>query len=669
MVLLERPTGRSPPGHSRAALAPFPLVFLPRLALLTTLLLAPAVSFTVAAASPSDGALSLAPVFGDHMVLQQQQPIPVWGDAAPGTVVRVELADTAATTTADSSGRWTLTLPARPAGGPHRLSVRASSERLDCRDVMIGEVWLASGQSNMDFALHSARDASAALAAADLPAIRFLRVGQVASRTPRAAIATTGWQRCSPERAGEFSAVAFYFARALHRDRHVAVGIVQATWSGTPGEAWTPAESLRDLPDFRPRVDAIAADSTDWTQAQRETERLDREREEVFAHSSAGRDRGAHRPDFDDSTWPAADYPLDARNLHLPDYAIVWLRQTVDVPATAAGRELHLDLGDAYEWDQTFFNGQLVGSTRWDGPRRYVIPASLVRAGRNVVAVRLFSEWSMGRLGQPGEHPALRSADGRVDLPLSRPWRYHRAGEPELRAGPMFKNEPTALFNGMIAPLAPFALRGVLWYQGEGNAGQPAQYRALLPALIAGWRTRWAQPELPFLIVQLPNIAPVFGPRWPELREAQAAALRLPATGLVVTIDVGDPHNLHPADKRPVGERLHRLARHLVYAEPGPWTGPVLDRVTATGDGALRLTFREAPGGLVTSDGTPVRGFELRGPGGRYTAATATIEGDTVILRSPSVPAPTAARYAWAPDPDANLCNRAGLPAAPFRTE
>jgi sialate O-acetylesterase len=606
----------------------------------------------------------VAAIFGDHMVLQQTQAIPVWGQAAPGTRVRVELAGAAGETLTDTAGEWRVMLPPLPAGGPHTMTIRGP-ETVTFTDVMVGEVWLVSGQSNMDFRLAGAPGAAPDIASADFRHIRCIRIPQVVSRTPLNRLDPAAWQVCSPETAGGFSAVGFYFARDLARQRGVAVGLINATWSGTPAEAWTSYQGLVVMSAFAERTQAITASNEDWAAGQRESLKIDAARDLVFEKGTAGVDRGVHQPGFDDRAWASADYPLNAATMRLPDYTIVWLRKPVEVPAGAAGQDLVLNLGRCYEWDQTYFNGTRVGSHRWSGVREYRIPGRLVRAGANTIAIRLYSEWSAGQLGKGNDDPFLRTADGVTRVSLRGAWRFADGIEPALVVPRYYQREPMALFNGMISPIKGYALRGALWYQGEGNAGRPQEYQTLLPMLINEWRWHWGQGDFPFLIVQLPGTIDY---DWAELREAQSMATQLPNVGLAVTLDIGDPEDLHPADKRPFGERLFRLARHVAYGEDTVWTGPVFAGLASVNSG-LRITFREIGGGLTTRDGKAIRGFELKAPTGEYVAAEASMQGASVVVRTSAIPNPTAVRYAWARNPDANLINREGLPAAPFRAE
>jgi sialate O-acetylesterase len=612
----------------------------------------------------SGATFSLAPIFGDNMVLQQGVENHVWGKAPPGTCVSVELAGTTATGKSDPDGHWRVTLPVLGAGGPYEMRVKGSVTNI-LRNVMVGEVWVSSGQSNMDFRLEFASHSHDDITFADLPLVRYLRVPQIVSRTPVATSPPSEWAVCNPTTAGNFSAVAFYFARALSRDRHVAVGLINTTWSGTPAEAWISAGALKTHPDFKQQIEVIEKPGEDWGAAESISLKIDAERDAVFANGTAGIERGAARLDFCDASWPLAEYPVSVSKMHAPDYCIVWLRKDFELPTTSLSTDCIIDLGRCYEWDQTYFNGTRLGSKRWDGKRVYTVPRSLIRSGHNVISVRLYSEWSAGQLGKPGDNPVFTSNDGKLSVSLAGAWRFDVSIEPQLKVPKYYQREPSALFNGMVSPILGYRIKGVLWYQGEGNADRAQQYKTLLPLLINDWRNHWGEGPFPFLIVQLPNFAAA---DWTDLREAQSMATSLPNVGMVVTLDVGDPQNLHPANKQPVGERLSLAARHIAYGESCIWTGPVMNSAKEK-SGAMIVSFREIGSGLCTPRNETLRGFELKGIKGGYISAYARIEGDHVIVSSPSVTQPAGVRYGWASDPNCNLYNREGLPAAPFLFE
>lgn len=635
----------------------------------------------------------LAALFGDHAVLQQGRPVSVWGWDVAGRGLAVSLRDDAggvkasATCSADASGRFRAVFPALAAGGPYELSVEGST-RVLLRDVWVGEVWLASGQSNMEWRLAASLDAEREIAAAALPRLRMFKVQPRASREP-CDEASGAWAVCSPASAGDFSAVAYFFARAVHEARGVAVGVVDATWGGTCIEAWTSGEALAPvLPDLDAQREALASELARLPELRADYERAlaawQRENLPVDARN-LGFERGFARPGFDTSRWPTMALPAFWQSHGLAFNGVVWFRRSVELPPSFAGQRLVLSLGALDDFDDTYFGGVAVGRTApgtvnaHQTLRRYEVPAELVREGRNVIAVRVFDHFGDGGFAGPSSELYIERADGAGErLRLSGDWQY--CVEREIPLVPMdvfrtlppaplalaLQNAPAALFNGMIAPLVPHALRGIIWYQGESNTARHAHYAALHLALVRDWRTRFGQGLLPFYFVQLANHRAT--PDWPKLREAQARLLCEPETGMVVSIDVGDPNDIHPRNKRAIGHRLSLLARARTYGESGVVAdGPALAGLDIRGS-EVHVRFANALG-LRCAKGEAPRGFELAAADGRYVAAAARIQGDTVVLSSAAVPEPVAVRYAWADDPDANLENGAGLPAAPFRTD
>lgn len=477
--------------------------------------------------------LTLAPEFTDHAVLQRDQPIPIWGTAAAGQKVSVSFADQTKTTVATADARWRVTLDPLPADASGRaLKVRSGSESIVRSDLLVGEVWLCAGQSNMEWPLRLAKGADRELSRADPPWLRELASDKRPSDDPVETFATPhGWVVASPNTAGDFTAVGYFFAQALHRRLGVPIGLIYAAWGGTPIESWVPKPTLEKSsawPEFR----------KNWLEA-------------LETFPQAQRDYPAR-----DKAWRAADE--ESR-----------------------------------------------------------------------------------RTGKPN--------------PL--PW-------PHPPVGPGTAYAPGDLYNGMIHPLAPYALRGILWYQGESNVGHPREYAELFPAMIRDWRTLWSDPPLPFLFVQLPNFADAnpADTAWAELRRAQEAALALPNTAMVVTIDLGEAHNLHPTDKRPVGERLERVAAARVYGADVEWSGPTVRAIRRDG-AAVVVSFDHAEGLALHGAAS---GFELAGADGQFVGATATVQGATVRVSTPGVPQPVSIRYAWANQPNAALYNGAGLPAVPF---
>jgi len=596
-------------------------------------------------------------VFTDQMVLQRDRPIPVWGLAAPGATVEVKLGATHACGRADAAGKFCVELPAQPAGGPHEL--RIGDHVL--RDVLVGDVWLCGGQSNMEFGLSGAQGAAADIAAAHHDSIRFFTVEKKAATQPQEHC-NGAWEVCTPATAPKFSAVAYYFARDLSAALHVPIGLIQSAWGGSPAEAWTSLDGLSSSP----ALVALAE------RARRPNDSA------ILPHEDPGLAplaSGWMQPGLDCSDWPTMRLPRSWQSDGLAFNGAVWFRRDVNIPAAWGGGDLELSLGIVDDHDRTWFNGVAVGATGPENaacymhPRVYRIPASLVRPGRNVISVRAFDVWGYGGMMGPADQMGLANGKGET-LPLSGPWAY----KVELalpQRSPEFGSLPTQLYNGMIHPLRHARLRGVIWYQGENNLVRAFEYRTLFQTLIRDWRRTFDLPDLAFHFVQLANCGKRFpdpaGSGWAELREAQALALQLPHTGMATAIDVGE-EDIHPKNKRDVGQRLARTAlRHVYGRQEIAAAGPTYRRMTIAGD-AVRIEFDDAVGGLVAR-GDKVCGFAVAGEDKVFHWADARLAGDAVLVSSPHVSKPVAVRYGWADNPEVNLYNGAGLPAFPFRTD
>jgi len=633
--------------------------------------------------------LSLSGLFQDHMVIQRDRTNPIWGSDRPRQTVTLNVEGAphaiSASTIADESGRWTLHCPVLPAGGPYRLRVSGSSERV-LEDVLVGDVWIASGQSNMQFPVGGVIDAAKEVHEAQFPAIRIAKVPQRAAMTAATDVQVE-WKLATPKDAAEFTAVGYFFAREIHRSQGVPIGVIDASWGGTRVEAWASPEGLRAVwPGVETELAHLAATAPERPKIQADYHRA----VQAWAatafpqdNENLGEARGWAAMDHDDHTWPNINLPATVQSAGHTDNGIFWFRRTIEVPAASAGRDLVLELGAIDDRDHTYFNGELVGQIGLETPnghevlRRYTVPGRLVRTGRNVIAVRVFDHYGLGGFMGPVRALQVHSSD--FAQTLAGPWRWQvertipkvpdsvfatcPPPPPEVNV----QNQPAALFNGMIAPLIPCGLRGFIWYQGESNVGQHDSYQARFTALIRDWRGRWGQGQLPFYFVQIANFEQ--NGLWPYLREAQTRTLAEPATGMAVTIDIGDPSDIHPRNKQEVGRRLALLARAGTFRETDlVATGPTLAHVETDG-AAARVRWQSAHG-LRTRDGADaVLGFELAGADGIFHQAAARIAGDSVIVTSAAVPAPSHVRYAWADSPATNLVNSAGLPAAPFRTD
>lgn len=616
-------------------------------------------------------ALELAGVFADHMVLQREAPLRVWGQAEPGQPVRVQLAGHEASVRAGADGRWQATLAPLKAGGPHVLRVSAGSEQRALADVLIGDVWIAAGQSNMEWRLADSNDAAAEIAAAGQhPLIRHAKMPHRTSLQPLRESPPLRWDVSGPATAGDFSAVAWHFARRVQADVQIPIGILNLSWGGTHVETWTSPRANATDPELAPVMRAMPADAAGFVQ-RRQGQMLARVR--AFQGNEPAALAGAD-PALDDAAWPTLNAPQvwEAQGLSGLD-GQVWLRRHVRLTAAEAAGAATLHLGLIDDCDESFVNGRPVGQTcGWDTPRAYALPAGLLREGDNLVAVRVSDTGGDGGIHGPAADLRLDTTAGAK--PLAGRWQAQvDALQPADQPGP--NDLPSLLFNGMVQPFTPFAVRGVIWYQGETNAPRAGRYAQAFPRLITDWRAQWGQPRLPFYFVQISS----YGPRPPlpegsafaELRDAQRQTLQLPATGMAVSIDVGDANDIHPRDKRTVGERLARIALAQTYGQPMPFKGPTLRAQRTLPDGSFELRFDDVAGGLATRGGGPLLGFALAGEDQRFVPARAEITGrDRVRVWSEALKSPAALRYAWGDTPlDANLVDGAGLPASPWRSD
>jgi sialate O-acetylesterase len=618
----------------------------------------------------------LSPVFGDNMVLQRGKPNTLWGWATPGSAVSVEVEGKSASGAAGPDGKWSISVEVPPVGGPYSVRIHGEQD-VTLQNILVGDVWLCGGQSNMHLGIGATNNGADAIKAADHPDLRLYLVHSKMSYSPASVPAGT-WKVCSPATIAEgddggFSAVAYYFARRIQAQLHIPVGLIEDCSGGSPAEAWMSGPTLADFGEFQAKTAGIEKLRSAGAH----------EYGSFLMHWLDDYDPGAKgetwgAADLDDSGWKAVDVPGAFSELGVQDVpSVCWFRREITLPDPLPPGGATLFLGSIEKMDTTFTNGRWIGASSWaENPRVYKIPAGVLKPGTNLVAIRIFKVKPVD--GFPSKPEALRIelGDG-SKVPLAGTWR----GIVSVDARPPhplpldLENYPTmpeVLYNGMIAPLAPLAITGAIWYQGEANTVHPTQYRTLLPALIGNWRALFRQGDFPFYIVSLPfftaHRTKPGSDGWAELREAQAlTAATVPNCGLAVTIDTGDADNIHPKEKKIVGERLAFCALAENYKVKIPDRGPTLAAVEPV-PGGMKLHFSDIGGGLVFR-GEKLGEFSVAGADQKWSWAEATIDGDAVIVTSASVPNPVAARYAWQGNPVATLYNDAGLPAAPFRTD
>jgi sialate O-acetylesterase len=610
-------------------------------------------------------------IFGDGMVLQRDKVNTIWGWSTPGDVVKVDIADKSATGTAGADGKWTVKIQPPPVGGPYTVKI-AGKQTVELKDVLVGDVWICAGQSNMGFGLRQARNGAEEVKNANYPQMRFYSVAERPAYSPQIAVRGT-WRAVSPATAGGLSATAYFFGRRVHQDAKVPIGLIQAAVGGAPGETFISAGGFGNFKEMQSGVDEV----------ERRAKQPGRQYGNFINHwldeYDIGTKNGANwaDPALDDSSWKPVAIPGDFKELGVAGGvpALMWFRKEIDLPDPLPQGRASIALGIVSKMDTVYVNGQPVGNSSWvENARNY--GARGLKPGRNVIAIRLYKFRPVS--GFLSGAAALKLIVGGQTIPLAGEWKGKLAidGHDPKAVWPLgpetVTSMPTVLYNGMIAPLVPLAITGAVYYQGESNTERAAQYRSLLPALITDWRKEFGQGDFPFYIISLP----AFQHRkdqpgddsWAELREAQnLTAKKLPHTCVAITIDTGDPDNIHPIDKLQGGDRLGYCALADHYGQKVPYSGPTVAKVEKT-KSAIKLHFDHTDGGLVVK-GDKLGEFSIAGADRKWYWADAKIEGNTIVVSSSSVPNPVAVRYAWQSNPLATLFNGAGLPAPPFRTD
>ena len=629
--------------------------------------------------------VKLPSVFTSNMVLQQQSEVPFWGEASVNKTVKITTSwdNKTIETKSDSDGKWKTTVSTPVYGGPFTIEI-TDGKKMKLENVMVGEVWICSGQSNMEMPLAGwgkIMNYEQEIAAANYPDIRLFSVEKTISSSPLNDCKTTtgGWVPCSPKTVAEFSAIGYLFGKNLFDNKKVPIGLINTSWGGTIAEAWTSGNTLKTMPDFSADVAAMEQTSIDKVELKdkytKDLASWKNKVEKADKGYSAGNASWADS-NLDVSDWKQMNIPDSWENKALPGFdGVVWLRKTIDIPADWQQTTLTLNLDVIDDDDITYYNGVEIGHTEgWNLTRTYTVPASLVKPGKAVITVRVFD--AMGGGGIYGNATQLKlSSSSDKSINLAGSWQYKIGFNlTEIPAAPRNwdnPNQSTVLYNSMIHPIAPFTIKGAIWYQGESNADRAYQYRELFPLMIKDWRKQWNY-NFPFYFVQLANYTAVLPQpaeaTWAELREAQFQTLHLENTGMAVTIDIGDEKDIHPKNKQEVARRLALIARANVYYENISFSGPLFNSYRIDGN-TIRIRFQYADGGLKTRNGEPLKGFEIAGVDHKFHWADAVIEKNEVVVSCKDIENPISVRYAWAANPVCNLYNGADLPASPFRTD
>jgi len=625
---------------------------------------------------PSYAQVRLPRLVRDSMILQRDSRINIWGWAAAREKVNIKFNGKNYKTITGADGKWLIQLPPTKAGGPYTMDIIASNKIL-LKEILVGDVWICSGQSNMvhQMNIHDITYAND-IAQANYPLIRHFWIPALTSLTgPKDDLPTGYWRSAVGEDVRPFSAVAYFFARKIYAKYHVPIGLLNASVGGTPIEAWTSEEGLKEFPALQSTI-----------RKNKDTAYVKELNRRATANSKPMQmqDKGLTEP----TKWYDMTYvPKDWHTINIPGYwedqgikdlnGVVWYRKEINIPVSMTGKAARVFLGRIVDADVLYINGKQVGNTTYQYPqRRYNVLADLLKAGKNIFVIRVTNNSGKGGF-VPDKPYCLFTGSDTIDLKGH--WQYkigevYEPGSGVGGGGVNAQNQPTALYNAMIAPLTNYTIKGFLWYQGEANTSRAAEYAKLQPAQIIDWRNKWEQGDLPFLFVQLPgfmemNYLPSES-QWAALRESQLKSLSVPNSGMAVAIDLGEWNDIHPDNKKDVGERLALIAEKLAYSENNiVYSGPIYQSSVIDGN-KIVISFTNTGSGLITNDGEELSEFAIAGADKKFVWAKAKIEGDKIVVSSDMIIDPMYVRYAWADNPvNPNLYNKDGLPASPFRTD
>lgn len=613
----------------------------------------------------------------DSMILQRNADVHIWGWASVNEKVTVRFNNKSYKTKANTEGKWFVTLPPSKAGGPYTITISATNN-IRLKDILFGDVWFCSGQSNMvhQLNIHDVTYAKE-IAEANFPSIRQFWIPTLTSlQGPQNNLPAGYWKSAVGEDVRPFSAVAYFFAKKLFEIYHIPIGIINASVGGTPVEAWISEEGLKDFSS----LSAIIQKNKDTAYINSFSRNASMNRQPL-KQTDAGLTGQVKWFDvaYVPKGWKSINIPGFWEDQGIKDLnGVVWYRKEIDIPASMTGKPAKIFLGRIVDADELYINGKQAGSTGYQYPqRRYTVPADLLKPGKNIFVIRVTN--TMGKGGFVPDKPyCLFTGNDTIDLKGTWQYKVGDVFKPFAGNGPAvsnlsFQNQPAALYNAMVAPFTDYTIKGFCWYQGESNTGKPDEYAKLLPALIHNWRSKWKQGDLSFLFVQLPgfmeyNYLPSES-NWAALREAQQKSLSVPNTAMAVAIDLGEWNDIHPDNKKSVGERLALAAMKITYGEKIVHSGPVYTSAAIEGNKMI-ISFSNTGSGLTTSDGEEPAEFAIAGADKKFVWARSKIEGDKIIVWNDEVAHPLYVRYAWADNPvNPNVYNKEGLPASPFRTD
>lgn len=614
-------------------------------------------------------------MFSDNMVLQREAAIAVWGTANPGDKIVVQIGSSEAETMTQPDGRWMVNLAQLSAGGPYVLKIKGSRDKIEFKNVLIGDVWFASGQSNMEHPMkgweyipHSAVDHSEKeIADSNYPEIRLFSVPKFPSSLELKDLPEGRWEVAGPESVAGFSSTAWFFGKELYQELKVPIGIINCSWGGAPIQTWMSRESLEH---FKDSVDLPVIpdkfDEKEWAEKVTESIEKNRVRRNQISYPKLGLPEEINNSGFDNSFWKSVNL-LDEGNRF---GNIVWLRKNIIVPELFAQQKLKLSLGFLNRQSQVYLNGKELDYFLYPQPVKIEISRELVRSGENILTIRLAQPFGESQVMGSPEQFFLSNIDQSFSCNIVEGWKANDGLEPVMPIIESYQNNPAFLFNGMVAPVIPYRIKGFIWYQGESDAGRPQLYEQMFRQLIVDWRKLWSQGDLPFLFVQTSNIEQSHefdkkSDSWCLLREAQQKALSLPHTGMAVSLDMGNLYDVHPKNKQEFGHRLALQAYRIAYHRDVIADGPTYESVEIKGD-TMVVWLKYPSSRLIAKNPKDLSGFEIAGKDRLFQEAKACLKGNSVYLFSAHLRNPVAVRYAWTNNPKCCLFNKEGLPLAPF---
>ncbi len=607
--------------------------------------------------------LKLPLLFSDHMVYQRDKPFLIWGWDEPGQPVTVELSNYMQTSTADDTGRWEIELPVQSTGGPYSFTITGSTTET-ITDIYFGDVWIAGGQSNMEWKLNMGIiGAEEEIYNSDYPGIRFFEIPKTHSFQEKSTLDSGEWHVSNPENSPNFSAVAWYYAKKYHLETGIPIGIISSNWGGTPAESWVPVDELLVVPGYEEEASEILNPEIEWDKLVKDNSKNESELYRRVADTTDITHFGVHLENIDISDWDIVDLP---NSKPLTDF--VWLRKTIDLKSTD---NVQLSFGKPGKFTVLYINGEQVYSKIWsDDPRIIEIDKNILRIGENTIAIRTVEDWDNKTFIGATNQFWIETALNRISLEGS--WNFSNKIEPPLPEITRFQHFSGTLYNGMIHPLIKFPIKGTIWYQGESNVVTHQYYKVLFSRLIESWRDKWGY-DFPFLFVQLANYQERFDypteSSWAKLREAQTQTFQeVDRTGIAVAIDIGQANDIHPRNKKDVGERLWMAARKVVFEEDIIHSGPMY-KSHEIHDNYAEVSFHFAENGWYNKEGDNIEGFAIAGQDSVFHWANVKLVGSTVVLSSDQVQNPIEIRYAWADNPKVTLYNSERLPVIPFRTD